>query len=908
MLTIGVLRRRQVISRLGGLSMADSTVSRSAKSERVVRVYVCSTYADMQAERTVLEHSVFPELRRRLSGHGIDLMVVDPWSEWGAEFESGEGLVRRFEAIDACRPFFIAILGLRYGDAPDPAPQELSRQHPWLADHPGASVLELEIRHGVLNDVDCARRSFFYFRDPGPILRIPAEDGALYTPESWDADQHLIELKKRIRESGRPVMEDYPCRWDEDSGQIVDLREFAQRVQADLSSAIETEFPEVGEAKPQGATETADETEELAGVPERPPYLDENVQFSVFRPKVVQPEDWYDLLAAAHLEEKRPGAPEEEPEPIEKVRGKVAQILGARVREYKETTQDSTQAVPRGGEITFVPEMENVEFNPPRQTILWKEDEYVVPFRFCASAELDGTTARGRMSVFLGAILLADVPLKFGVSSGAAGPAESPPEQWETARPYRKIFASYSHQDLVIVEQFERYAEALGDEYLRDWRTLRAGEVWNDRLMQMIDEADVFQLFWSRNSMNSAYVRREWEYALASGRRSFIRPVYWEEPLPQRPPELPPEELARLHFQRLGVGIVGPASVVPEEERGPADAPASSSDRVIRRTSSASFGPRGRPGAPTLPPKHRDAPAQATDKQGIEPAESTSPSGMEPEARPPLWEPTRRTSASVIRPEGPTTDTAGIEPEEEPLAEDAEMIDGSGREPAADDFLLTPLDEGADDEDLESGSQVIALDNGGDYEGAQTAGLGADEGMAAMLDEDVGEVEEEFDMFGAPAGAPLVPRAAGMPGEYYPEIKRKRLLLGALVLLAPVAIVLLILGLLWWQSAKVVPHVGNVGQMIEEERLDEARQYLDDLAGRSPGLSSRREIRELRSRLDRLISNEESRLAAFAKCLERARDASTSQAVSDALAAARRLAKTDAERADVDRLEQQLKE
>jgi len=249
LLTIGVLRRRQVISRLGGLSMADSTVSRSAKSERVIRVYVCSTYADMQAERTVLEGSVFPELRRRLSGYGIELAVVEPWAEWGAESGSGEGLVRRFEAIDACRPFFIATLGMRYGDAPDPAPQELSRQHPWLADHPGASVIELEIRHGVLNDVDCARRSFFYFRDPGPILRIPPEDGALYTPESWDADQHLTELKKRIRESGRPLMEDYPCRWDEDSGQIVDVREFAQRVQADLFSAIEAEFPEVREAQ-----------------------------------------------------------------------------------------------------------------------------------------------------------------------------------------------------------------------------------------------------------------------------------------------------------------------------------------------------------------------------------------------------------------------------------------------------------------------------------------------------------------------------------------------------------------------------------------------------------------------------------------------------------------------------------
>jgi hypothetical protein len=42
---------------------------------------------------------------------------------------------------------------------------------------------------------------------------------------------------------------------------------------------------------------------------------------------------------------------------------------------------------------------------------------------------------------------------------------------------YRKIFASYSHKDLHIVEQIEHLARALGDEYLRDWKHLRAGEV-----------------------------------------------------------------------------------------------------------------------------------------------------------------------------------------------------------------------------------------------------------------------------------------------------------------------------------------------------------------------------------------------------------------------------------------------
>ena len=68
----------------------------------------------------------------------------------------------------------------------------------------------------------------------------------------------------------------------------------------------------------------------------------------------------------------------------------------------------------------------------------------------------------------------------------------------------------------------------------------------------MIVNADVFQLFWSTNSIESDFVRQEWEFALNLGRPSFIRPVYWEEPMPERTEiGLPPASLRALHFHRL---------------------------------------------------------------------------------------------------------------------------------------------------------------------------------------------------------------------------------------------------------------------------------------------------------------------------------------------------------------------
>jgi len=89
--------------------------------------------------------------------------------------------------------------------------------------------------------------------------------------------------------------------------------------------------------------------------------------------------------------------------------------------------------------------------------------------------------------------------------------------------------------------------QALGFDVLIDMDSLRAGQKFDQALMRLIDTSDIFQLFWSRRSAESAYVRKEWEYALAHARgEGFIRPVYWELPLVP-----PPEPLAQFHFKYI---------------------------------------------------------------------------------------------------------------------------------------------------------------------------------------------------------------------------------------------------------------------------------------------------------------------------------------------------------------------
>jgi hypothetical protein len=282
---------------------------------------------------------------------------------------------------------------------------------------------------------------------------------------------------------------------------------------------------------------------------------DENVQFSVYRPKVVVPGKWHTMLAFAHLAEKAADAPADAPDPVQEVARQAKQVLG-NVDAYRESTQDSTQAIPRECEITLVPEVEGIKFNPLRRSFTWDEPVHREEFRLMTrdSAIETPKTLRGRMTIFLGTLIIAEIPLAFRIDTKEE-PAASEPTEATQARPYRKVFASYSHRDMAVVEHLEHYAKALGDSYLRDILQLKPGEKWNPRLLAMIEEADIFQLFWSSNSMHSPYVRQEWEYALALNRPNFIRPTFWEDPLPTLPAQgLPPQTLRDLHFQKIESG------------------------------------------------------------------------------------------------------------------------------------------------------------------------------------------------------------------------------------------------------------------------------------------------------------------------------------------------------------------
>src|SRR5688572_13295214 len=86
-----------------------------------IRVFISSTFRDMHAERDYLSRIVFPELRSRCQRLGADFVGLD--LRWGVTQEEAEregALGICLSEIERCRPFFVCLLGDRFGWVPPP--------------------------------------------------------------------------------------------------------------------------------------------------------------------------------------------------------------------------------------------------------------------------------------------------------------------------------------------------------------------------------------------------------------------------------------------------------------------------------------------------------------------------------------------------------------------------------------------------------------------------------------------------------------------------------------------------------------------------------------------------------------------------------------------------------------------
>jgi hypothetical protein len=268
------------------------------------------------------------------------------------------------------------------------------------------------------------------------------------------------------------------------------------------------------------------------------PKTGERVAFTAAYPGVASPQRWYSLSVYIHLD---------------RLQAEVDELITRRSPQFG-LSPASSRAAPfgsllRGTAVRVIPEVQGVLFNPSSQDVVWLEELQEVSFRLQAGAEVAGRPLLGAVAVYAGPLLVAQIPLSIRVRGAGEREEHIEALATTTAQWFRRAFASYAHEDGRVVRAFAEAYRALGVDMLVDKSSLHAGEPWEKELLRLIEDADLFQLFWSEAASRSVPVAKEWQQALKlQDRRGerFIRPVYWQSPWPP-----PPSPLAHLHFASL---------------------------------------------------------------------------------------------------------------------------------------------------------------------------------------------------------------------------------------------------------------------------------------------------------------------------------------------------------------------
>lgn len=137
---------------------------------RQIRIFISSTFLDMQVERNYLIEKVFPKLRLEASKREVSIVPVDlRWGITEEESKNGKVLEICLEEITHSHPFFIGLIGERYGWCPTMDEYEknelLQERYSWIKQdiEKGLSVTEIEIQYGALRSKEKIN-AYFYLK------------------------------------------------------------------------------------------------------------------------------------------------------------------------------------------------------------------------------------------------------------------------------------------------------------------------------------------------------------------------------------------------------------------------------------------------------------------------------------------------------------------------------------------------------------------------------------------------------------------------------------------------------------------------------------------------------------------------------------------------------------------------
>ncbi len=197
---------------------------------RVFRVFISSTFIDMQQERDRLHHDVFPRFKKRCKERDVEFVPIDfRWGITDAQTQKGRTVGICLKEIQRSRPFFIGLLGERYGWSPKEKDIDLSDldHFPFLKEdvQNGLSVTEIEFQFALKGETQ-AEAGFWIRSDK------------IKTPEKFcEKDADSIEKLKCLKEKLRAQKEKYPV------ADYVSPKDLGVQVERFLNERLDKYFP-----------------------------------------------------------------------------------------------------------------------------------------------------------------------------------------------------------------------------------------------------------------------------------------------------------------------------------------------------------------------------------------------------------------------------------------------------------------------------------------------------------------------------------------------------------------------------------------------------------------------------------------------------------------------------------------
>eukprot|EP00002_Diphylleia_rotans_P017507 TRINITY_DN339_c0_g3_i4.p1 TRINITY_DN339_c0_g3~~TRINITY_DN339_c0_g3_i4.p1 ORF type:complete len:1206 (-),score=300.21 TRINITY_DN339_c0_g3_i4:1020-4637(-) len=195
-------RKREYVSKFHTTPNIPSRVL----EEGVLRIFLSSTFRDMQKERDYFFQHGVPEIKEFAKTYGVELVFID--LRWGLTLDdsrNGKVVIRCCESIEKC-PYFVCLLGAKYGWIPnhskaDEWDPETDSRYPQISGYENKSVTDYEIMFASMGQKPASNRALFYFRDHEHALQNlgEGEDPSLINPIDDEQDALQQRLKEVIQ-------------------------------------------------------------------------------------------------------------------------------------------------------------------------------------------------------------------------------------------------------------------------------------------------------------------------------------------------------------------------------------------------------------------------------------------------------------------------------------------------------------------------------------------------------------------------------------------------------------------------------------------------------------------------------------------------------------------------------------